>query len=225
MTQKRKQSDTNRSRPRQSIQLSRLRPTQLSVGMREVKLKRRRLRKLERQPVELVNFILEMPIRVVLGPANKVYVIDHHHLALALRREKFESAPMEIDADFSRLMPRAFWKKMQAKGFLHLVNAKGAPKPLSRLPRRLEDLKDDPYRSLAGFVRAAGGYQKTSEPFAEFKWADFFRTQIGAKSIHNRFTRCVKKAVRLARSASAAKLPGYLGPSRKEKLPTKRIRR
>jgi hypothetical protein len=88
---------------RENILLSRLRPTQLTVGMLEVKHKRKRLRALEKRPAELVDFILEMPIRVVLGPAGKAYVIDHHHLALALLMEDFQTAPMEIEADFSTL--------------------------------------------------------------------------------------------------------------------------
>jgi hypothetical protein len=207
--------DDAKSRQRQSIELARLRPTQLSVGMLEVKLKRRRLRKLKRRPAELVDFILELPIRVVLGPAKKVYVIDHHHLALALLKEKFETAPMDIEADFSRLPARAFWNRMQADHFLHLFNAKGTPKPLGNLPKCLEDLKDDPYRSLAGFVRVAGGYEKTAAPYAEFQWADFFRTRISAKSLRKQFDWCVKRGVRLARSAEAADLPGYVQRSQR----------
>jgi hypothetical protein len=105
-----------------------------------------------------------MPIRVVLGPANKAYVIDHHHLGLALLKENFKSAPMHVEADFSHLPLRSFWKRMRADHFLYLVSAKGTPKPLRSLPRDLECLKDDPYRSLAGFVRSAGGFTKPPLP-------------------------------------------------------------
>jgi hypothetical protein len=201
----------NKSPRRESIDLSRLRPTQFTVGMREVKFKRKHLRLLERRPAELVNYILLTPIRVVLGPANKAYVIDHHHLGLALLKEHFESAPMDVVADFSKLSPPAFWKRMQRENFLHLVNAKGIPKPLDDLPKRLTRLKDDPYRSLAGFVRLAGGYAKTQTPFAEFTWADFYRPRIKAKSLHQEFDAAVKKGVRMAKSAAAKGLPGYLG--------------
>src|SRR5580698_7290502 len=79
----------------ENVELSKLRPTQLTVGMLEVKSKRKRLRQLEKRPGELVHFVLENPIRVVLGPADKTYVIDHHHLALALIREDFHNAPMQ----------------------------------------------------------------------------------------------------------------------------------
>jgi hypothetical protein len=179
--------------------------------MLEVKFKRKRLAALEKRPGELVDYILEMPIRVVLGPANAAFVIDHHHLGLALEKEGFETAPMEIEADLSHLPWRAFWKRMRAEKFLHLFNAKGKPKPLQDLPKSLRRLKDDPYRSLAGFVRAAGGFAKTPLPFAEFQWADFFRERIGKKSLRDDFSRMVKRCVRLASGAEAAGLPGFLG--------------
>ena len=203
-------------RPRVSIDLSRLRPTQLTVGMLEVKLKRRRLRELEKRPAELVDFILETPIRVVLGPADKAYVIDHHHLGLALLTEDFQSAPMEIEEDLSHLSNRSFWEAMQAHQFLHLFNAKGKPKPLRSLPKTLKRLKDDPYRSLAGFVRAAGGFAKCETPFAEFCWADFFRERIDKKSLTDNFNKTVKKCIRLASHPDAADLPGFLGAKRPE---------
>ena len=88
---------------------------------------------------------------------------------------------------------------MHQDHFVHPINAKGISKPLSALPKDLQCLKDDPYRSLAGFVRVAGGYRKTPAPFAEFQWADFFRTRIGAKALRKRFDRSVAKGVRLAR--------------------------
>jgi hypothetical protein len=206
------------SRRRENIEISRLRPTQLSVGMLEVKEKRKRLRELERRPGELVNYILELPIRVVFGPGNSAYVIDHHHLALALLKEKFETAPMEIEADLSHLSGPSFWKRMRAEHWLHLFSAKGKPKPLRSLPRSLRRLKDDPYRSLAGFVRAAGGFAKSELPYAEFQWADFFRQRIARKSLREHFSRMVTKCVRLAASPEAADLPGFLGrtpPKRK----------
>jgi hypothetical protein len=191
----------------ESIELIRLRPTQLTVGMLEVKLKRRRLRDLEKRPGQLVAYILETPIRVVLGPGQNAYVIDHHHLGLALIKEDFKSAPMQIESDFSHLPRRTFWKRMHQDHFVHPINAKGIARPLSAL----QCLKDDPYRSLAGFVRVAGGYRKTPAPFAEFLWADFFRQRISTKALRKRFERCVIKGVRLARSPEAADLPGFIG--------------
>jgi hypothetical protein len=209
----------NNGRPRQNIELSRLRPTQFTAGMLEVKLKRARLRALEKRPSELVDFILETPIRVVLGPSNKAYVIDHHHLGLALLKEHFQNAPMEVEADFSNLSSEEFWEKMQAVQYVHLFGAKGKAKPLRALPKNLRQLKDDPYRSLAAFVRLAGGYAKTEAPFAEFQWADYFRARVDKKSLKDNFERAVRKSIKLATSPEAVELPGFLGDKAKEEAP------
>lgn len=186
----------------------------MTVGMLQVKHKCKRLKELKKRPIELVQFILLHPIRVVLGPKGKAYVIDHHHLALALTKAKFETAPMLIEDDFSRLSPTAFWKKMIARQFVHPVDADGKVLPVTRLPLRLKDLKDDPYRSLAGFVREAGGFNKVQTPFAEFLWADFYRTRIKEKTIRNELSKTLEHALKLASHKDAAALPGFLKKSR-----------
>ena len=192
------------------IELSNLRPTQLTVGMLQVKHKRERLRAFEKRPAELVDFILEHPIRVVLGPSGRAYVIDHHHLALALIKENFETAPMEIEDDFSILSPKSFWKKMQAENFVHLVDARGRQEDLTALPKSLKKLRDDPYRSLAGFVREAGGFLKVQTPFAEFLWADYYRERIRKKLLRKNFHKALRDAISTASHKDASGLPGYV---------------
>ena len=196
---------------RNVIELTQLRPTQVTVGMLQVRHKQKRLKELVRRPSELVDFILEHPIVVVLGPAAKVYVIDHHHLALALIREKFETAPMNVEDDFSALPLGAFWKKMQAKHFVHAYDAKGQHCAISAIPLTLRKLKDDPFRSLAGFAREAGGFNKVPAPFAEFLWADYFRIHIHRHLVEHSFHKALKHALKLARLPEAAHLPGYKG--------------
>jgi hypothetical protein len=72
-------------------------------------------------------------------------------------------------------------------------------------------LLDDPYRSLAGYVRDAGAYEKTPTAFAEFLWADFFRPRILVGNTRPEFHQSVDSAVKLATSSEAAHLPGYKG--------------
>jgi len=40
----------------------------------------------------------------------------------------------------------------------------------SAISHHLQDLVDDVYRSVAGYVRKAGGFDKTRTAFAEFVW-------------------------------------------------------
>jgi hypothetical protein len=200
---------------RNIIRIAQLRPTQMTVGMLQVKHKRKQLKEFEKRPSELVDFILEHPVRVVLGPNEKVYVIDHHHLALALLKERLETAPMDIEEDFSSLAKTAFWKRMQSCDFVYPYNAEGKRKSLADIPKTLERLTDDPYRSLAGFVREAGGFSKVQTPYAEFLWADYYRSRIKQKLLDKHFNKALKNAMALAHDPSAKKLPGFL------KSPTK----
>ncbi len=196
-----------------SIELDRLRPTQLTVGMLQVKAKRKQLKALKKRPSELVQFILEHPVRVVLGPAGKIYVVDHHHLALALIHENFETAPMVVEADFSHMPVLAFWKKMQAQHYLHLIDADGRKQKLTSLPKRLNLLSDDLYRSLAGFVREAGGFNKVPDLYAEFMWADFFRKRIKKKMLRHKFNKALAESLSMVSDQDASVLPGYIKPT------------
>ncbi len=199
------------------ILLSKLKPTQITVGMRQVELKREQIRKLAKDPEKLTEFLLDRPIRVVLGPGGDAYVIDHHHLALALIREKHQSAPMQVDADYSRLSVGDFWKKMSEMKYMHPHDADGKLRPVSEIPATIEGLVDDPYRSLAGFARNAGAFKKVKTPFAEFEWADYFRTRISKEMLAEKFDKAVKLAVSIANDDAAKDLPGYQSPKKQGK--------
>lgn len=194
----------------QSVDVKLLRPTQIAVGKRLVKAKRKGLRARERRPSELVEFILENPIRVIAGPANQFFVVDHHHLAHALLDEGFETAPVVTLGDLSKTPRGKFWAEMATHGWVHAFDGKGRKRPINAIPRKIKDMEDDPYRSLAGFVRLRGGYHKTETPFAEFTWADFFRTRITPKQLKKNFIKAMVSAMELASSPDVANLPGYI---------------
>ena len=95
--------------------------------------------------------------------------------------------------------------------WVHPYDSHGTRCDYDALPSQLSQLQDDPYRSLAGEVRRAGGYAKDVVPFSEFLWADFFRDRISQKAIQEDFEKNVDKAVKLAHSAQAGYLPGWSG--------------
>jgi len=201
----------------QSVAVKFLRPTQIAVGYKLVKAKRKGLRARERKPQELVDFILENPIRVVVGPGKLLYVIDHHHLAHALLDEGFDTAPVEIIGDLSNAARPEFWKQMEGKSWLHPFDGKGRKRPQRDIPKKVRDMEDDPYRSLAGFVRMEGGFQKTTTPYAEFVWADYYRKQIPLKLLKKNFDKALQWATRLAATPEVSNLPGYVAKSAEKK--------
>ena len=187
----------------------RLRPTQMSVGRIEVARKRREWAALGRK--QRRETLQQQVFPAVLGPGQRYHIIDHHHLGLALIEEKVERVWIALQDDLSWLEPEVFWRTMEFRAWAHPFDASGRRRNFSDMPRRLADLDDDPYRSLAGDVHKAGGYAKSTAPFAEFLWADFLRARIGARALRRQPNRAVREGVKLAKSAAARYLPGWSG--------------
>ncbi|MBS0387736.1 MAG: ParB/Srx family N-terminal domain-containing protein [Proteobacteria bacterium] len=187
----------------------RLRPTQMSVGLVEVARKRREWAALGRK--QRRETLQQQVFPAVLGPGQRYFIIDHHHLGLALIREKVDRVWIALQDDLSWLEPEVFWRTMEFRAWAHPFDANGKRRDFRDMPRRLTDLDDDPYRSLAGDVHKAGGYAKSNAPFAEFLWADFLRARIGARALRRQPHRAVRAAVKLAKSADARYLPGWSG--------------
>jgi len=194
----------------QPVPIESLRPTQITVGMREVEEKRKRLRK--QKPRKIGSFIGHHMIPVVLGPKKRHYVIDHHHLSLALHKEGLRDVFVTVVLDLSALEPDAFWSVLDHKSLVYPYDTDGRRRDFSEIPKSVTQLKDDPYRSLAGELRRAGGFAKEVTPFSEFLWADFFRRNIKRKVIEGDFSAAMEKALHLAKSEEAEYLPGWCGP-------------
>ncbi len=196
----------------QPVAILSLRPTQMTVGMREVKEKRKRWRehKSKRKQAELLG---KHMIPVVLGPDQKHYVVDHHHLARALHDEGVKDVLVSVIADLTMVDKDAFWSVLDHRRWAYPYDAKGERRQFRDIPKSIIGLKDDPYRSLAGEIRRAGGYAKDTTPFSEFLWADLFRRRIGRKGVENDFASAVEKALAIAKSKDAIYLPGWCGPA------------
>jgi len=191
------------------VEIHRLRPTQITVGMIEVGDKRARLEALKKH--EQHEVLEAHPIPAVWGPDGKLYITDHHHLARAAAEAGIESGFFLVEEDFSKVPIAQFWPKMSAAGWVHPIDEHGKTQPFTEIPCHLQELRDDPYRSLACYVRNAGGFNKTPTAYAEFLWADFFRSRVPIGPKRKDFDVAVQEALALATSAAAASLPGYIG--------------
>src|SRR6201995_881922 len=178
-----------------------LRPTQMTVGMREVKEKRKRFR--EQDEKKQSAMIGKHMIPVVLGPDGRYYVVDHHHLARALHEEGVKNVLVTVIGDLTMVEREAFWGVMDNKRWVYPYDAKGERRHFKALPKSIPDLKDDPYRSIAGELRRAGGFAKDTTPFSEFLWADFLRRHIPRKMADAHFGKAMEKALELAKGKDA----------------------
>src|SRR5882724_12771552 len=127
----------------QPIPIMSLKPTQLTVGMREVKEKRKHWR--GHKPKKRAELLGRHMIPVVLGPNKQHYVIDHHHLARALHDEGEKDVLVTVIADLSMVDHQSFWIVMDGHRWVHPYDAKGGRQDFSKLPKTIVDLKDDPY--------------------------------------------------------------------------------
>ncbi|MEY9758494.1 ParB-like protein [Bradyrhizobium yuanmingense] len=203
---------TNAREPRvHPVPILSLRPTQMTVGMREVKEKRRRWR--EHGKKKQADLLGKHMIPVVYGPDARYYVIDHHHLGRALHDEGVREVLVTVVGDLRMVEREAFWGVMDNKRWVYPYDAKGERRSFRDLPKSVADLKDDPFRSLAGELRRMGGFAKDTTPFSEFLWADFLRRQVSRKAVEADFDKALEKAMVAARSKNAIYLPGWCGPA------------
>jgi hypothetical protein len=192
------------------VPLAELRPTQITVGMREVREKRKRWQEIN--PDKDADFLGKHMIPVILGPKDRHYVIDHHHLGLALLEEGVKDILVSVVENLAKLDKDAFWIFLDNRGWTHPYDDSGQRRTYADVPKALADLVDDPFRSLAGELRRAGGYAKDTTPFAEFLWADFLRRRIKRQNVEKNFDQTLEKALQLAKSQDADFLPGWCGP-------------
>jgi len=193
------------------VAITDLRPTQITVGMREVSEKRKRWREMKTKKGE--KFLGNHMIPVILGPKDRHYVIDHHHLALALYKEGVKDVLVAVVSNLSMLEADAFWFVLDSRNWMHPFNDEGRRCSYTDIPKSVNKLKDDPFRSLAGELRRAGGFAKDTTVFSEFLWADFLRRRIKRKLVENDFDLALEAALKLAKSQDAVYLPGWCGPS------------
>jgi hypothetical protein len=188
------------------VQMTDLVPTQMTVGMREVEMKRQRWR--EKHSHRAVSYLGRHQPPVIVGPDDRYYLIDRHHLTLALHKEGIWQLPVLIVANMSGLSSDEFWKTLEVRNWTHPFDDQGQRRSYDSMPASLDQLIDDPFRSLAGAFKRAGGYAKSKEPFTEFSWANFLRTRIPLEMIEYHFDHALALAMNVAHSAEAAVLPG-----------------
>jgi hypothetical protein len=205
--------------------LSDLHPTQASVGMAEVRIKAEKLKDeiQGRSESGFLKYLLrhnkEEP--VIIGPGGIFYITDHHHLARALYEVGASKTYCTIVDNLSNAKADDFWKQLKENNEVYLEDQDGNPINPNDLPSSVKDLRNDPFRSLAGSVRESCGFEKgdtssSGEDYLEFRWADYLRahwaqTGIATKDIDTNFDSATDAALHLAAEKDAASLPGYTG--------------
>jgi hypothetical protein len=185
-----------------------LRPTQMTLGLFEVNKRKAHIAKLTGQTLN--DYLDARFVTAVLAPNGQRYIIDRHHLCRALLELGTSDVKCDTVCDASQLAEDEFWRFLDLRAWVQPFDADGKRQPISALPRRIDELVDDPYRSLARLLREEKGFQKDDTAMEELMWADFLRRRINRTLVEREMTAAaLQKAVVLAHSKAAAHLPGY----------------
>ena len=105
-----------------TVKLAELRPTQRAVGYEEVSAKRSKWRALSAEGK--LDFLACHPFPAVYGPNAQYFVVDGHHMALALLQEGVDTVSVRQIEDLSNLGANQFFATLQKRG---LICFSGAP--------------------------------------------------------------------------------------------------
>ena len=192
-------AEARRSQP---IPIRNLRPTQMTVGYREVTEKRRRWRM-----SAAADAFRSLIVPVVLGPGGQNYILDRHHGLCALAAAGVAEVQVSIVDDLRSLEWVAFWRTLDRRGWCRPRDAEGQRQDYSYIPTTIDGLVDDPFRSLARALRRAGGYAKQKAPFSDFVWADFLRDRVPRTLVNDDFEAALRAALALARNGGPSTNP------------------
>lgn len=179
--------------------------------MRAVAAKREKVELRTHKRKKMQRFLEERPIPAFRGPGKAYYIVDRHHMSLALWQSDIDEVFVKPIEDLSELAPAMFWRTMTALGCAHLYDGEGGRIAPRDMPRTISDLRPDHYRDLAWSVREEGGYEKSRAPFAEFRWAEYFRQHIPLSALRRNYDRALDRALSISRDRAARSLPGYIG--------------
>jgi len=191
------------------VPMKNLRPTQMTIGFREVERKRAHWSKASAK--KRIGLLHLHTVPVVIGPKTRFYITDHHHFVRALELAGAEEIAVYVLADLSKLPKDEFWTFLDNSDWCHAYNAAGKRCALSEIPKAFAKMQDDPYRSIAGELIRQGACAKNDHAFSEFLWADFLRHRIDSALVEADFDAALAKAALLATDQDASNLPGWCG--------------
>ena len=198
----------------QSAKILDLKPMQIAAGMYEVQDKAQALRALKGK--DLDKWLRDKSVPFIEDYKGRKRPVDHHHEARAAWEAGLDQAYARryFDAELHRrikaLSRDEYYAVTRAMGLFYDRDQFGVgPHDPNHLPEDVRGLADDPYRSVAWQVRKRGGYDKSSVPFAEFQWAQFFRERVKIYPTRADFEKAVAEAMRIVHDRAARSLPGY----------------
>jgi hypothetical protein len=194
------------------VPIASLRPTQMCVGMAEVRSRQADFRAEDSR--ERRDYLGSKPVPLVRSGDGSVWMVDRHHRLRALLELLPEATAFGYVAlALSSHDPATVLAELGRRGWLYLYNGRGlGPQHPSALPSNLLGLEDDPYRSLVWKLKREGVIKAAPLiPFHEFRWGAWLRSRPLPPFSSQQLTPALPAARALARSEAAAHLAGWQG--------------
>lgn len=194
------------------VPLQALQPTQLCVGMAEIRSRqldfaaddaKQRRRYLKRKPTPLVR-----------SAAGELWMVDRHHrLRALLELDPNATAFGYVVLQLEVSERHAVLEQLHQRGWLYLYDGRGlGPLHPTALPSSLSGTQDDPYRSLVWKLKKEGLIDPAPLiPFHEFRWAAWLRRRPLPPFSSSELEPALPAARTLVRSNAASHLAGWKG--------------
>ncbi|MFN7228962.1 MAG: ParB-like protein [Synechococcaceae cyanobacterium] len=198
--------------PLLEVAVADLRPTQLCVGLAEVRSRQSDFRSESRR--ERSRYLSAKPVPLVRGAGDQYWMVDRHHrLRALLEMDPAATAFGYVVLDVARDEPPQVLAELEQRGWLYLYDGRGlGPLATAVLPTNLLGLHDDPFRSLVWKLKKEGMIKPAPLiPFHEFRWGAWLRSRPLPPFSSGRLEPALPAARALARSRAAAHLAGWTG--------------
>ena len=195
------------------LPLAALQPTQLCVGMAEIRS--RQLDFAKDDPKEQRRYLKRKPTPLVRSAAGELWMVDRHHRLRALLELDPEATAFGYVVLQLEVSERhQVLEQLHQRGWLYLYDGRGlGPLPPTALPTSLSGTQDDPYRSLVWKLKREGLVEAAPLiPFHEFRWGAWLRSRNLPPFSSERLDSALPAARALVRSQAAAHLAGWVGP-------------
>ena len=193
------------------VPLQALQPTQLCVGMAEIRSRqldfaaddaKQRRRYLKRKPTPLVR-----------SASGELWMVDRHHrLRALLELDPNATAFGYVVLQLEVSERHAVLEQLHQRGWLYLYDGRGlGPLHPTALPSSLSGTQDDPYRSLVWKLKREGLVAAAPLiPFHEFRGGAWLRSRNLPPFSSERLDPALPAARALVRSQAASHLAGWI---------------
>ena len=192
------------------IRVSDLQPTQMCVGLAEVRSRQKDFAQESRK--ERLDYLRQKPVPIVRNRVGQLWMVDRHHrLRALLEMDRKVTTYGYVIAEITSDQRDASLMALHERGWLYLYDGRGnGPWEPSKLPLSLLELQDDPYRSLVWKLKKEGLIKPQQLiPYHEFRWGAWLRTRPLPPFSSTMLEPALPASRRLVKSQAAAHLAGW----------------